>query len=81
MILMYILWLFIPRPGLKTSPAISQSKQFCFSDFVDINIVDLSQDEYQDIETDREEDERTHNRVMEGSLIRRILWRLYYLVA
>jgi len=81
MILMYILWLFIRRPGLKTSSATSQSKRFWLSDFVDINGVDLSQDEYQDIETDREEDERTHNRVVEGSLVRRILWRMYYLVA
>lgn len=76
MIFMYTLWLFIRRPGFEAS----RSRRFWTSDLVDINTVDLSKDEYQGVETDRAEDERRHNRVMDGNSVRRVLWRLYYLV-
>lgn len=80
MMVMYILWMLIKRPGLKSSSEISQSRRLWYSDLVDINTVDLIKDEYQDAEVDRVEDEARQDRVSTGNIAARALWRLYYWV-
>jgi hypothetical protein len=81
MIIMYILWMLIKRPGFNASPETSQSRRLWYNDLVDVNTVDLSKDEYQDVEDDRIEGETGQDRVTKGSFGTRTLWRLYYLVA
>ncbi len=80
MIVMYILWMLIKRPGLKASPNTSQAKRW-HSDLVDVDTVDLSKDEYQDEEEDIIEDEARRDRVTKGNVGLRVLWRFYYYVA
>lgn len=77
---MYILWMLIKRPGLKTSPQSSRSRRLWYSDLVDVNTVDLRKDEYQDEESDRIDDDARVNRITKGNIGARILWRLYYWV-
>lgn len=78
MIVMYILWMLIKRPGLKSSANTPRSRRIWYSDLVDVNTVDLSKDEYQDEEVDKIDDETRHNRITKGNLGARMLWRLYY---
>jgi len=81
MIVMYILWMLIKRPGLQVSPSSSQEKRRWHSDLVNVNTVDLSRDEYQDEEEDKIDDETRHNRITKGNPGTRALWRLFYVVA
>ncbi|KXN90118.1 putative amino-acid permease PB1C11.02 [Leucoagaricus sp. SymC.cos] len=80
MVVMYILWMLIKRPGLKISPETGRTRRLWYSDLVDVNIVDLSKDEYHDVEEDRAEDERRQNRITKSNFGTRALWKLYYLV-
>lgn len=48
-------------------------------DIVDLGVIDLKSDEYQDIAEDDEEEALRQKRVSQGR--QRILWRIYYLAA
>lgn len=78
MIIMYILWMLIKRPGWKASTQTSRTntERIWYSDLVDVNTVDLTKDEYKDEEVDKVEDEVRKNRATKGKA--RWLWRMYY---
>ena len=48
-------------------------------DIVDLQTMDLTSDEYQDIVEDDEEEALRQNRISQGK--QRFLWRIYYLAA
>ena len=48
-------------------------------DVVDLQAMDLTSDEYQDVVEDDEEEALRQNRVSQGK--QRFLWRIYYLTA
>lgn len=48
-------------------------------DIVDLRVIDLTSDEYQDVAEDDEEEALRQKRISQGK--QRFLWRIYYLVA
>ena len=79
---MWLGWIFVCRSTKQVTYPDSTSAGGGISgvlDIVDLQAMDLTSDEYQDVVQDDEEEALRQRRISQGK--QRFLWRIYYLTA